>query len=653
MEGTIQSRLPRATRLPAGLLRTETDSGPGKARLWISLGCLGVFLFWQAWMTVRLFGAESGFGRLLDATPIVSGRHPLHLYHGFLGAQAFLERWTFCCYDPAFQAGYPKTPVYDSGSRPAELFLTIVGGEYSPQAYKIGIFLVCLLVPLLIWLSAAQVGMDGASRVLAVALGLLVWWGGPAQALLDAGDLDLLIASVLLLSHASFLARFDQSPSMRSWLGMLVTATLTWFAHPLLALIFAPIWFGYYLAVGAHHTLAWHITLIGAQVIAFLVNGFWLFQWLQYWWILSPLRMDEPFLAHRTLRLILSSSHWGDGFDRGLTAILFLAGTLGAIAWNQAGRKATARLLGCGCLLFLLLSVVGVVWEPLTRWSAHRLLLPALLFAVLPAAKAISSLFAKTVRLGPEGRRGALVAAVPIVGVALLLVGFRQEVGKRFYRPSPFALGFTESQETLIDALCRHTDPQARILLENDGVAEQGTQWASLLPLVTGRAYVGGLDPEASIEHTYASFVNQELAGKPIDTWQDSELSSFVRRYNLGWVACRTGPATRRFQQWRDAEQIAGPNEAGGATLFRLKPRSFILQGRARTLWANSRGIALADVVPEDGKLVLSWHYQKGMRVSPGRIQIEKDPDPADPIPFIRLNVQEPVARLVIWWQEP
>src|SRR5436190_2214114 len=88
---------------------------------------------WQGWMTLTLFGPDQRWQRLLDDQPIISGRHPLHLYHGFLGAQAFRERGTLCCYDPAFYAGYPKTPVFDSGSRPAELFLTLAGGGCRPD----------------------------------------------------------------------------------------------------------------------------------------------------------------------------------------------------------------------------------------------------------------------------------------------------------------------------------------------------------------------------------------------------------------------------------------------------------------------------------------------------------------------------------------
>ena len=65
----------------------------------------------------------------------------------------------------------------------------------------------------------------------------------------------------------------------------------------------------------------------------------------------------------------------------------------------------------------------------------------------------------------------------------------------------------------------------------------------------------------------------------------------------------------------------------------------------------RARHIALADIVPEDGTVVLSMHYQTGMRVSPGRVQIERETDPRDPIDFIRLRLQGPVARVTITWQ--
>src|SRR6516225_7247522 len=82
-------------------------------------------IVWQGWMTLTLFGSDHPLDCLVNNQPILSGRHPLHLYHGILGADSLRERGRLSCYDPAFQAGYPKTPIFDAGSRPAELFLSV------------------------------------------------------------------------------------------------------------------------------------------------------------------------------------------------------------------------------------------------------------------------------------------------------------------------------------------------------------------------------------------------------------------------------------------------------------------------------------------------------------------------------------------------
>src|SRR3954447_10198891 len=77
----------------------------------------------QAATTLTLFDPDCSTRSLRDERPILNGAHPLHLYHGLLGSRSWREGGFGACYVPAFQAGYPKTPVFDSGSRPGELFL--------------------------------------------------------------------------------------------------------------------------------------------------------------------------------------------------------------------------------------------------------------------------------------------------------------------------------------------------------------------------------------------------------------------------------------------------------------------------------------------------------------------------------------------------
>ena len=261
----------------------------------------GLFI-WQAWLTLTLFGPDRPWLRLLDDQPIVSGRHALHFYHSYLGSHAFYEHGTLCCFDPAFEAGYPKTPVFDAGSRPGELFLILAGGHYRPAAYKIGLAASCLAVPLLLALTALAMGFTRCCACLATFLGMLVWWGQPGRAALEAGELDLLLTALAGLGQAGLLIRFDRSPGFLTWLGVLLLGYFGWFANPVLMALLLPLGLVYYLSVGARHGLFWHLSLLLGLAGAVAINAFWLIDWVQYWWIRAPLQGEAFVLSHRTLR---------------------------------------------------------------------------------------------------------------------------------------------------------------------------------------------------------------------------------------------------------------------------------------------------------------------------------------------------------------
>src|SRR6185436_6274498 len=94
---------------------------------------------------------------------------------------------TICAYDPAFAASYPKTPIFN-GSRLAEVAILAAGGEHNPAAYKVGVFAVCLLVPILLFASCLGFGLSGPASSLATALGILLAWGPQGRAAIESGD---------------------------------------------------------------------------------------------------------------------------------------------------------------------------------------------------------------------------------------------------------------------------------------------------------------------------------------------------------------------------------------------------------------------------------------------------------------------------------
>jgi hypothetical protein len=214
-------------------------------------------------------------------------------------------------------------------------------------------------------------------------------------------------------------------------------------------------------------------------------------------------------------------------------------------------------------------------------------------------------------------------------------------------------IGLDDGQRALVNALTAETDASARILWEDRRDADGDSHWTALLPLLTGRAFVGGLDADAGIEHTAAGLCDGALVGEPLRSWTDADLRDYCERYNIGWVVARSAAARARFAAWPDAEPVQTLSAEEHVSLFRVRRRhSFARIGAARWLHADGQQIVLGDVVPCNGEVVLSLHYQAGLRAAPRRVRVEPGLDKNDAIPFVRLIVEEPVARVTLFWDK-
>ncbi len=110
-----------------------------------------------------------------------------------------------------------------------------------------------------------------------------------------------------------------------------------------------------------------------------------------------------------------------------------------------------------------------------------------------------------------------------------------------------------------------------------------------------------------------------------------------------------------RLRAWRHgAHEVADVRDGGAGVLFEVRraPHSFALKGKAHVLSADSHHITLQDVVPDNGCVVLSLHYQPGLRASPGRIKIEREQNPNDPVALVRLRVEGNVPRVTLTWRD-
>jgi hypothetical protein len=635
---------PRAPSVPE-----SAAAGPRRRPWHLAWACL---MAWQLWLTLGLFGPDP-IANITDDRPIQSGSHPRHLYLGTLGAQSLASRGHTTVFDPAFNAGYLKTPIFDGG-RLAEVFLFLGGGVYRPAAYKLGLVGVCMMVPLLLILACRTAGLGRATTVVATALGQIVWWGPLGRGALEAGDSEMLLASLAGLAHVGCLIAFDRRPGLPAWLGLWLTGCLGWFLQPLLFPIALPLLLGYYLTVGVKHDfLTWHTSFWLAEQGAVLVNLPWLVDWVAYWWLRSPLpSAANAMLAHRTLGDVWHAPLWGGPPDRCLAIVLMVSALGGVIILNQTRQRPAARLLGMGASGALALALLGVSWEPLGQVGTAALLAPALWFAALPAAHAWVWLVGRLWQSAKTGRL-ALALLASLAGIGATATGDSAAcLGARCARTRPLTVGLDGDRCEVVERLKQYTSADARILWEDRDRSREESCWPALLPLLTGRSFVGGLDPDGFIEPSSICLTHQALEGRPIATWSDDQLEDYCRRYNVGWVVCWTPAVIQRFGAWPGCEKVVSVRDNIDGWLFRVKRTgNFALRGRAELLGADARFITLGDVIPDGGVVVLSLHYQAGLLVSPARVQLEREPSGEDLMGFVRLRLAEPAARVTICWQ--
>lgn len=629
----------------------EADGAAGWLGTLVWTGLLLAVVAWQGWRTLALFGETAPWPDLWNDRIVTSGSHPQHYYFGRLGALGLHEAGTNCVYDPAFQAAYPKTPIFD-GSRIAELAIFALGHLPPATAYKLGLAAVCLMVPVLVLLACWGAGVCGCTAAVGCALAILVWWGPPGQVALHAGDAEIFLAALAVLAHVGLLIRFDNDPGLRAWFGLLFTAALGWLAQPMLFPVGLVLLLVFYLSAGVKHHLPWHASLFAAEATALAVNLPWLNDWIAYWWLRSPpLPGAAELLAHRSFDSFWNAPLWGGAGHRLLALFLFASAVPGILIWNETRQRPAARLLGSGAVSLLVLALLGISWEPLGQMGTAVLLSPALWFACLPAAHAWIWLVVRLAR----SHLGRVALTVLVVGVAVGAYVVRDElaiIGRRAIYTEPLTFGLNADRQEIVEHLKTTTTRDARILWEDRKLPRQASRWSALLPLLTDRYFLGGLDPAGTIEHSSISFLDEALEGRHISNWSNDSLAEYCKRYNVGWVVAWSPATLARFRAWSGVERELSVRDDVPGALFILKPQggSFVTRGHATIACMDSRHIALEDVVPDGGEVIINLHYLAGLKVSPGRVSIEREPSGHDPIGFIRLRMTDPVPRLTLTW---
>lgn len=602
----------------------------------------------HALATVRTVAGDQPLSTAFDDKPIVSGRHPVHLYHASAGAAAFHDTGDCAGFDPNFAAGFARTPAVDFDSRPYELFLLGAPEGCECSRYKLALFFWWSVLPWGFWSAARLARYGGLTAVVAAALGALLAGSGPGKQLLVDGDLGQALSAALAALHLACLVRCHARPDLRGFFGLLITAIVGWCLQPLIWGGVGLLSFGCWLGMFRRHGVRWHSAYGLAQGVAALAALPWLAEWVRYWWLTMPVR---PAVHGVRAWAIWDWPLWGDaGADRIVCVGLVACGFLGGLLRRPGRRARPIKWLLGSSLLAIAVAVAAPSTDALAPFAAPAFLFLGLSLAIVPAAHGIARWMEWQFCGAGRRRIGMIVGGTVFAGGALWLVGPAPTwAAISRWGPPRLTVGLPADLAALADVVRNDTTPNARVLWEECG--GEGPSLSALLPCLTQRAILGGAGTINDADAAYANLVDGSLAGRPIALWTNSELESYCRRYNVGWIAAVNRSSQDRLDCWPLAEQVRA---AGSRRLYSIRrSHSFILKGRAAEVTLDRQGIALADVVPENGDVVLSLHYHDGLRVRPGWVKLEREPDAYDPIPLVRLRMIAPAARVTLSWSRP
>jgi hypothetical protein len=590
-----------------------------------------VSAYWIALVAFTLARAVLLFGSVelaLSDRPVMNGDYALHAYQSVLGVTFLAERQANSGYDPFFMAGYPKTPYYDGSLAPFEITALVVPGVF--RAVKALVIATPLLVLGLMVIALRGFGLDPTAVRIGAGLTVALSWMSLPVVLLMLGMAGNLLGVALALAALGLLHRMLQEPARGPAVLFALAGALAIHTHPHGVAVLGL--FSLALSLAAtHRGIALRAALMAWLAVALAPYVATLAQFRD--------RIDPDFQVYWALARAAEPFHYyfdfGDGARQAgvLELALLVLAVAELLRWHRAGRWAARGYLAALGVLFVL-----CFWGARSRFLASleplRFTVSLAYLSLVPA----SALLARTLQGGGSRERIVMAGGGALI-VALLAAGTPAMTG--LLRVGPDA-----TERALADWIVRHVPADGRVLIEDSAVGgplgeaeASGGGVLPLLPLMTGRSFVGGPTAAARPRAFFANLIDARLFGRPVEAVDG--LPARLDRYGISAALVWSASAYRAVVK-------AGMRPAGrvGRLVGLVRPDpGRAISGRAK-IRPGPGGLLVDDAVAgPDGRLVLSWHHDPLLECDPpARLTGVTLGD--DPVPF--LAVDQPPRAFVI-----
>jgi hypothetical protein len=575
-----------------------------------------------------------------NGRPVITLDHALHYYQVERARRVFWRSLRLNAYDPFFMAGYPGGTVFDLDSKGVELWSSLLGFIDTARTFKMFIFLAHFLIVTSLYFGCRRLQFSFRESVLACLVFLCFWhWGRPyAGHFRFAGMFAYVFVSHLSLYLVGlFRDLLDEKPVKRFYL----LGPLAFFIHPTAGVLLPVPFVAMFLVERFGRRLTgrrpgWTMRLVPKLllwlVLVILVNAVWLVPFLRY---LDIKTSSETFFqiggVQELAGLVLKPGNLP------ALLLLLLAATGLVSLWRQ--RRLTAAVATASAGLFLMfLAGFGVYLPVFDQMEPGRFLLPVFVFLAPPAGTGCSILIG---RVSGLAHSRPAVRALRLMAVMLLIAfpAAASLVSARAYYRHTLSTTFPPAVQDLIAAVQDHTNSSGRLMIEDGPAWTYGNcHLPSVLPLFTSVEQIGGPYPYTFIKHHFSSFQLDCTFGWPLSEVDPARLEAFLKLYKVKWILTATEEGRSYIERLSSVQPLWSSKQY---VLWRYP------DGLDSNLWEGITVRADYDLIevaielrpgrPPADNILLSYHWDKGLRVSPpARIHQVRQLD--DPVPLILLE---------------
>ncbi|MEI6125629.1 MAG: hypothetical protein WCQ99_03660 [Pseudomonadota bacterium] len=583
-------------------------------------------------------------------TPVYNDDYSLHLSQ-CLSTKRFLSSEGKCWgYDPFLLAGFPNGALANADNKAWELtFFAFSSLLDEGLAFKLYVLFFLLSYPFFLYGAARNFTLSRATSLSAATLGILFFHLSLAKDFVYWGMISYVFACFFSIYVLSLFYKLLEKFSWMLWLRTTILSSALLLMHILspfhIALPILLLLIGYYNRMSKVQVML--ILLIPVAILC--ANSFWIMPIVDFYrdtttrpenyeFTLQITNIFEPLKVYLLQQKSINYSILALN-NTFIDVILLLFGAYGFYRWYSRRLFYLLASLSAGALCMFFIAFYGSQTVFLSKFQPERFALALSLLLIIPAGEGVWAAGESILRC----KRPAAIFFIACLSFVLLFRPVIRPFGI-FYKNALYRLACTFPLQLteLLTFFEKQTTRDGRILVEDAefiraySVHEYyGGHYPGLFPEHVKREYLCGPRPMYPMKHSYASFTRGVLFEKNIKDYTPEELKALFDIYNVMWIVAWFQESKDFFNQLPG--YITKMTEIDKFTVYAVNRQpSFVLKGSGN-VHADYNRIEVSGAHPEDGEIILAYHWMKQLRAIPDAA-VERVFLGGDPIGFIKIK---------------